>query len=318
MRVIMNYYLDAMHKYSYISGMNKLPLKTRSLILNMLCEGQSMRATARLADVSFNTVAKILIDAGRVCADLHDELVQGVTASRVQCDEVWSFTYAKQKNVATARAAPQVAGDTWTWTALDADTKLIVSSMVGGRDAEYANAFMGDVASRLANRVQMTTDGHKAYLEAIEGSFGADIDYAQLIKVYGNAPETFKGRYSPADCTGIVKRTVEGQPDEKHISTSFVERQNLTMRMHMRRFTRLTNGFSKKVENHMHMVALYTVWYNFIRIHTTLRVTPAMAAGLSETVWDMEDLVRIMDERAPKPGRPQTYNKINLTKPLLV
>ena len=292
-------------------GMNKLPLKSRSLILNMLCEGQSMRATARLADVSFNTVAKLLIDAGRVCADLHDELVQGVTASRVQCDEVWSFTYAKQKNVSTAKAAPQEAGDTWTWTALDADTKLIVSSMVGGRDAEYANAFMDDVASRLANRVQMTTDGHKAYLEAVEGSFGADIDYAQLIKVYGNAPETFKGRYSSADCTGIVKRTVEGQPEEKHISTSFVERQNLTMRMQMRRFTRLTNAFSKKLENHMHMVALYTVWYNFIRIHKTLRVTPAMEAGLSETVWDMEDLVRIMDERAPKPGRPKAYNKIS-------
>ena len=291
--------------------MNKLPLKTRSLILNMLCEGQSMRATARLADVSFNTVAKLLIDAGKVCADLHDELVQGVTASRVQCDEVWSFTYAKQKNVAKAKAAPQEAGDTWTWTALDADTKLIVSSMVGGRDAEYANAFMDDVASRLANRVQMTTDGHKAYLEAVEGSFGADIDYAQLIKVYGNAPETLKGRYSPADCTGIVKRTVEGQPDEKHISTSFVERQNLTMRMQMRRFTRLTNAFSKKFENHMHMVALYTVWYNFIRIHKTLRVTPAMEAGLSETLWDMEDLVRIMDERAPKPGRPKAYNKIS-------
>ena len=307
----LNKILDDKHTGSYIIGMNKLPLKTRTLILNMLCEGQSMRATARLADVSFNTVAKLLIDAGKVCADLHDELVQGVTASRVQCDEVWSFTYAKQKNVARAKAAPREAGDTWTWTALDADTKLIVSSMVGGRDAEYANAFMGDVASRLANRVQMTTDGHKAYLEAIEGSFGADIDYAQLIKVYGNAPETFKGRYSPADCTGIVKRTVEGQPDEKHISTSFVERQNLTMRMQMRRFTRLTNAFSKKFENHMHMVALYTVWYNFIRIHKTLRVTPAMEAGLSETIWDMEDLVRIMDERAPKPGRPKTYNKIS-------
>ena len=311
MKLYLTWRLDAKHNISYIRGMNKTPLKTRALILNMLCEGQSMRATARLGEVSFNTVAKLLIDAGKVCADLHDELVQGVTASRIQCDEIWSFTYAKQKNVATARAAPKEAGDTWTWTALDADTKLIVSSMVGGRDAEYANVFMGDVASRLANRVQMTTDGHKAYLEAIEGSFGADIDYAQLIKVYGNAPETFKGRYSPADCTGIVKRTVEGQPDEKHISTSFVERQNLTMRMQMRRFTRLTNAFSKKFENHMHMVALYTVWYNFIRIHKTLRVTPAMEAGLSETVWDMEDLVRIMDERAPKPGRPKTYNKIS-------
>ena len=307
----MNKILDAKQNISYVNGMNKMPLKTRALILNMLCEGQSMRATARLADVSFNTVAKLLIDAGKVCADLHDELVQGVTASRIQCDEVWSFTYAKQKNVAKAKAAPVEAGDTWTWTALDADTKLIVSSMIGGRNAEYANAFMDDVASRLANRVQMTTDGHKAYLEAIEGSFGADIDYAQLIKVYGNAPETSKGRYSPADCTGIVKRTVEGRPDDKHISTSFVERQNLTMRMQMRRFTRLTNAFSKKFENHMHMVALYTVWYNFIRIHKTLRVTPAMEAGLSKTVWDMDDLVRITDERAPKPGRPKTYNKIS-------
>ena len=308
----MNKMLDAKQNILYINGMNKMPLKTRALILNMLCEGQSMRATARLADVSFNTVAKLLIDAGKVCADLHDELVQDVTASSIQSDEIWSFTYAKQKNVATAKAAPQVAGDTWTWTALDADTKLIVSSMVGGRDAEYANAFMDDVASRLANRVQMTTDGHKAYLEAIEGSFGADIDYAQLIKVYGNAPETFKGRYSPADCTGIVKRTVEGQPDEKHISTSFVERQNLTMRMQMRRFTRLTNAFSKKLDNHMHMVALYTVWYNFIRIHNTLRVTPAMEAGLSDTLWDMEDLVRIMDERAPKPGPRGPYkNRIS-------
>ena len=293
--------------------MNKLPLKTRSMILNMLCEGQSMRATARLTDVSFNTVAKLLIDAGKVCADLHDERVQGVTASRIQCDEIWSFTYAKQKNVATAKAAPQVAGDTWTWTALDADTKLIVSSMVGGRDAEYANAFMDDVASRLANRVQMTTDGHKAYLEAVEGAFGSDVDYAQLIKLYGE-PTGQKGherKYSPSECTGTRKRRVEGNPDPKAVSTSYVERQNLTMRMQMRRFTRLTNAFSKKFENHMHMVALYTIWYNFIRIHKTLRVTPAMEAGLSKTLWDMEGLVRIRDERAPKPGRPKTYNKIS-------
>ena len=293
--------------------MNKLPLKTRPMILNMLCEGQSMRATARLADVSFNTVAKLLIDAGKACADLHDELVQGVTASRIQCDEIWSFTYAKQKNVATAKATPQVAGDTWTWTALDADTKLIVSSMVGGRDAEYANAFMDDVASRLANRVQMTTDGHKAYLEAVEGAFGSDVDYAQLIKLYGE-PTGQKGherKYSPSECTGTHKRRVEGNPDPKAVSTSYVERQNLTMRMQMRRFTRLTNAFSKKFENHMHMVALYTVWYNFIRIHKTLRVTPAMEAGLGDAVWDMGDLVRIMDERAPKPGRPKTYKKIS-------
>ena len=305
--------LDAKQISSYIKGMNKLPLKTRSLILNMLCEGQSMRATARLADVSFNTVAKLLIDAGKVCADLHDELVQGVTASRIQCDEVWSFTYAKQKNVATAKAAPAEAGDTWTWTALDSDSKVIVSWLVGGRDGEYAIAFMDDLRSRLANRVQLTTDGHKAYLEAVEGAFGGDVDYAQLIKLYGE-PTGQKGherKYSPSECTGTRKRRVEGNPNPKAVSTSYVERQNLTMRMQMRRFTRLTNAFSKKFENHMHMVALYTVWYNFIRIHSSLRVTPAMQADLSETVWDMEDLVRIMDERAPKPGRPRTYNKIS-------
>ena len=293
--------------------MNKLPIKTRSLILNMLCEGQSMRATARLADVSFNTVAKLLIDAGKVCADLHDELVQGVTARRIQCDEIWAFTYAKQKNVATAKAAPSEAGDTWTWTALDSDSKLIVSWLVGGRDGEYAISFMDDLRSRLVNRVQLTTDGHKAYLEAVEGAFGADVDYAQLIKLYGE-PTGQKGherKYSPSECTGTRKSRVEGNPDPAQVSTSYVERQNLTMRMQMRRFTRLTNAFSKKFENHMHMVALYTVWYNFIRIHKTLRVTPAMEAGLSETVWDMEDLVRIMDERAPKPGRPKAYNKIS-------
>ena len=292
-------------------GMNKLPLKTRSMILNMLCEGQSMRATARLADVSFNTVAKILVDAGKVCADLHDELVQGVTSSRVQCDEVWSFTYAKQKNVKKAKAAPAEAGDTWTWTALDSDSKLIVSWLVGGRDSEYAIEFMDDLRSRLANRVQLTTDGHKAYLEAVEGAFGGDVDYAQLVKLYGE-PTGQKGqerKYSPSECTGTRKRRVEGNPDVKAVSTSHVERQNLTMRMQMRRFTRLTNAFSKKFENHMHMVALYTVWYNFVRIHKTLRVTPAMEAGLSDKVWDMEDLVKIMDERAPKPGRPKTYKK---------
>ncbi len=285
--------------------MNKLPIKTRSLILKMLCEGQSMRATARLADVSFNTVAKLLVDAGRVSSDLHDELVQGVTASHIQCDEVWSFTYAKQKNVAKAKAAPEEAGDTWTWTALDSDSKLIVSWLVGGRDSEYAIAFMEDLRSRLANRVQLTTDGHKAYLEAVDSAFGFDVDYAQLVKMYGEAPDAAK-RYSPAKCIGAHKRRLEGNPDVKAVSTSHVERQNLTMRMHMRR---LTNAFSKKFENHMHMVALYTVWYNFIRIHTSLRVTPAMEAGLSDTVWDMEDLVRIMDERAPRPGPRGPYKK---------
>ncbi|MCY4592817.1 MAG: IS1 family transposase [Alphaproteobacteria bacterium] len=289
--------------------MNKLPLKTRSLILKMLCEGQSMRATARLADVSYNTVAKLLVDAGKVCADLHDELVQDVTASRIQCDEVWSFTYARQRNVAKAKATADEAGDTWTWTALDSGSKLLVSWLVGGRDGEYAIEFMDDLRGRLANRVQLTTDGHKAYLEAVEGSFGGDVDYAKLIKLYGEptGQEGHERKYSPSECTGTRKRRVEDLPAQAYVSTSHVERQNLTM--WMRRFTRPTNAFSKKFENHMHMVALYTVWYNFIRIHKSLRVTPAMAAGLSETVRDMDDLVRIMDERASKPGPRGPYKK---------
>ena len=290
-------------------GMNKLPIRKRVQVLSMLCEGSSMRSIERVCDVSINTVVKILIDAGNVCAAFHDDKVRGVTAKRVQVDEIWSFTYAKQKNVTAAKAAPQGAGDTWTWTALDADTKLIVSWFVGGRDGECANLFMRDVASRLTNRVQLTSDGHKAYLEAVEGAFGADVDYAQLVKMYGNAPENMKGRYSPAECTGIKKTVIEGEPEEKHISTSYVERQNLTMRMHMRRFTRLTNGFSKKFDRHVHMVAIYTVFYNFTRIHKTLRVTPAMAAGLTNRVWNMEDIVALMDEVAPNPGRPATYKK---------
>lgn len=290
-------------------GMNKLPLKTRTQILAMLCEGSSMRAVSRLADVSFNTVAKALVDAGKACATFHDDKVRGVKASRVQVDEIWSFTYAKQKNVPSAKAAPDGAGDTWTWTALDADSKLIVSHFVGGRDSECAMWFMDDLAKRLANRVQLTSDGHKAYLEAVEGAFGADVDYAVLTKLYGAAPESAKGRYSPADCTGIRKTRIEGDPDPKHVSTSYVERQNLTMRMHMRRFTRLTNGFSKKFENHAHMVALYAVFYNFCRIHKTLRVTPAMAAGLTDRVWDMADIVAMIDAAAGEPKKRGPYKK---------
>lgn len=289
--------------------MNKLPLAKRVQILSMLCEGSSMRSISRVADVSINTVAKLLVDAGKVCADFHDGTVRNVTSRRVQVDEIWSFTYAKQKNVPTAKNAPEEAGDTWTWTAIDADNKLILSWLIGGRDGEYALAFMDDLRSRLANRVQLTSDGHRAYLEAVEGAFGGDVDYAQLIKLYGAAPDGPTRRYSPAECIGARKQTVEGSPNMAHVSTSYAERQNLTMRMHMRRFTRLTNAFSKKVENHMHMVAIYTVWYNFIRIHKTLRVTPAMAAGVTDRLWSMEEVAELIEAAAPKPGRPATYKK---------
>lgn len=285
----MNYVLDAKHKSSYLMGMNKLSTQKRAQILGMLCEGMSLRATSRLADVSINTVTKLLVDVGTACAAYQDKALHNLNCKRVQVDEIWSFTYAKAKNVKTAVAAPEGAGDTWTWTAIDADSKLIVSWLVGGRDSGYAHEFMQDVASRLANRVQLTSDGHKPYLEAVEGAFGADVDYATLIKIYGNAPEGQR-RYSPAVCTGARKDAVTGNPDPDHVNTSFVERQNLTMRMHMRRFTRLTNGFSKKVENHAHAVALHFMFYNFCRIHKTLRVTPAMQAGVSDRVWTLEDV----------------------------
>ncbi|MCK0148554.1 IS1 family transposase [Marivita sp. S6314] len=290
--------------------MNKLDHKTRALILRLLVEGNSIRATSRIADVSKNTVNKLLINAGKACAKYHDENVRNVKATVIQCDEIWSFTYAKQKNVKTATAAPEGAGDTWTWTAIDSDSKLIVSYMVGGRDSEYAIEFMDDLRARLANRVQLTTDGHKAYLEAVEGAFGGDVDYAQLIKLYGDAGgKTAARKYSPAECTGIKKRTVEGNPDKALISTSYVERQNLTMRMHMRRFTRLTNGFSKKVENHMHAVALHFMYYNFVKVHQTLKVTPAMEAGLTDRLWDVADLVAIVDANEPAPKKRGPYKK---------
>jgi IS1 family transposase len=290
-------------------SMNKLSVKARAQMLNMLCEGSSMRSVSRLADVSINTVAKLLIDAGKFCAAFHDDKVIGVKASRIQCDEIWSFTYAKAKNVAAAKAAPDNAGDTWTWTGIDADSKLIVSWLVGGRDGEYAMAFMDDLRSRLANRVQLTTDGHKAYLQAVEGAFGDDVDYAILYKVYGNTPESAKGKYSPAECIGTQKHRITGEPDIKHVSTSFIERSNLTMRMHNRRFTRLTNAFSKKFESHVHMVAIWTVWYNWVRIHKSLRVTPAMQAGLTDKLLSFEEIVEAMDLVAPKAGRPKSYKK---------
>jgi IS1 family transposase len=289
--------------------MNRLPLAKRVQILAMLFEGSSMRSIARVADVSINTVSKLLVDAGKACATFHDDTVRNVKARRVQVDEIWSFTYAKAKNIPTAMAAPEEAGDTWTWTALDADSKLILSWLVGRRDTEYAMAFTEDLRSRLANRVQLTSDGHKAYLEAVEGAFGGDIDYAMLVKLYGTAPDSAKGRHSPAECIGARKERIEGNPDPKHVSTSYAERQNLTMRMHMRRFTRLTNAFSKKFENHVHMITLYTVWYNFVRIHKTLKVTPAMAAGVTDRLWSMEDIAGLVEAAAPKPGPRGPYKK---------
>jgi IS1 family transposase len=286
--------------------MNKLDTKTRSQILSMLVEGSSMRSVARVADVSFNTVSKLLIEAGEACAAYHDETVRNVKSKLVQCDEIWAFIGAKQKNVAAMKKPMEGAGDVWTWTALDAESKMIISYLVGGRDGDYALAFMEDVASRLANRVQLTTDGHKAYLEAVEGAFGADVDYAMLIKVYGETPEGSKGRYSPAECTGTQKIKIEGNPEKRLVSTSYVERMNLNIRMGNRRFTRLTNAFSKKIDNHLHMLSLYFVHYNFCRIHKTLRMSPAMAAGVSKTLNDMEWIVGLIDarEQAPKPRGP--------------
>jgi IS1 family transposase len=287
--------------------MNKLPLAKRVLILNMLVEGSSMRSISRIADVSINTVTKMLVDAGEAAAKYHHENVRGVRASRVQCDEIWSFCYAKEKNVATAKAAPNGAGDVWTWTALDADSKLMVSYFVGDRSGQSAIALMDDLRGRIENRVQLTTDGHRAYLEAVEGAFGGDVDYAQLIKLYGAVPESAKGRYSPADCIGARKEAIEGDPDMKHVSTSYVERQNLNMRMGMRRFTRLTNAFSKKFENHFHMIALYTLFYNFARIHKTVKMSPAMAAGIADTLWSMEDIAALCEAKAP--ARRGPYRK---------
>ncbi len=274
--------------------MNKLDREARSRILHLLCEGNSIRAVTRLTAASKNTVIKLVVDAGKAASWYQDRVFRNLTCKRIQVDEVWNFVYAKQKNVATAKAAPANAGDVWTWTAIDAETKLMPSWFVGGRDSDSAIIFVDDLASRLANRVQLICDGHKAYLEAVEGAFGADIDYAQLVKLYGAPPEGEK-RYSPAECIGARRVPIEGSPDPKHISTSFVERSNLTVRMHARRFTRLTNAFSKKVENHAHAVALHMMYYNFVRVHQTLRMTPAMAAGVTKRLWEMSDVVDMLE-----------------------
>lgn len=265
-----------------------------------------MRAISRVADVSLNTVTKLLVDAGNACAAFHDAKVRNVKSRRVQCDEIWSFCYAKAKNVPTAKAAPLGAGDVWTWVGLDSESKLIISYLIGDRDAQYAMAFIDDLRGRLANRVQLSTDGHRPYVEAVEESFGDDIDYAQVVKLYGDGGKP-ANRYSPGDCIGIRKDRIAGEPNPDYVSTSHIERSNLSLRMHMRRYTRLTNAHSKKFANHCHMVALYTVWYNYARTNSAVRMSPAMAAGLSDTLWSMEDIVGLIDAAEPAPKKRGPY-----------
>ncbi|WP_316214954.1 MULTISPECIES: helix-turn-helix domain-containing protein [unclassified Bradyrhizobium] len=286
--------------------MNKLDRKTRAQILHLLCEGQSIRAVTRLTGCSKNTVAKLLVEAGHACAAYQDKALRNLPCKRVQMDEIWSFVYAKNDNVKAAKAAPATAGDVWTWTAICADTKLIVSWLLGARDTDAAVSFVSDLRDRLAERVQLTSDGHRPYLTAVDTAFGDDVDYAMLVKIYGADPQA-ETRYSPAKCIGAERRPVTGNPDHKHISTSYAERSNLTMRMHMRRFTRLTNAFSKKVENHAAAIALHTMYYNFVRIHQTLKVTPAMAAGVTDKLWEMDDLV-VMLEQWEQANRQPDYN----------
>jgi IS1 family transposase len=272
--------------------MNKLSTAKRTAIVQALCEGCSIRATVRMTGASKNTAAKLLVEMGEACSAYQDKTIRGIKSRRVQCDEIWSFVGAKAKN-ATDEQKAAGWGDCWTWTALDLDSKLIVSYRLGGRELETAYYFMDDLAGRLANRVQLSTDGHRAYLDAVDGAFDGEIDYAMVDKIYRAMPAG-AGRYSPPACIGCKTRVISGDPNAKHISTSHVERQNLTMRMSMRRFTRLTNGFSKKLENHAAMVSLYFMYYNFARVHQTLRVTPAMGAGIADHIWSVEEIVGLL------------------------
>jgi IS1 family transposase len=276
--------------------MNRLSTAERAKVITCLVEGNSLRATARITGVARMTVEKLLRELGAACADYHAANVRGLKSRRIQCDEIWSFIGAKQKN-ATPEQRAQGWGDAWTWTAIDADSKLVVSYMVGPRNPSMAYDFMQDVASRLSNRVQLTTDGLRLYLNAVDYAFSVDVDYAMLEKIYSGVPTGPKAeqRYSPARMLTAKRSVISGDPNPRHISTSYVERQNLTMRMHMRRFTRLTNGFSKKIEMHMHSVALHFAYYNFCKVHQTLRVTPAMEIGLSDHVWGVEELVTLLD-----------------------
>jgi len=278
--------------------MNRLTIEKRVQVISALVEGNSIRSVVRMTGVAMNTILKLLADVGEACAEYQDKALRKLNCRRLQCDEIWQFCYAKEKNVPEEFRGKRGFGDVWTWVAMCADTKLVPCWRIGGRNAWDAQHFMYDLASRLANRVQLTTDGHRVYLQAVEGAFGNDVDYAMLVKLYGNDPRGEQTRYSPAECIGCHATPIIGRPKPEHISTSFVERQNLTMRMCMRRFTRLTNGFSKKVENLEHSVALHYMWYNFVRIHKTLRVTPAMEAGIADHVWSIEEVVSLLDRSA--------------------
>jgi len=300
--------LANLKRLSIMFIMNKLTIKKRAQILRILVEGNSLRATARMADVSRNTVDKLLCDVGSACLDYQDKTLRNLPCKRVECDEIWSFVYAKQKNV--PEGMEDETGDVWTWTAIDADTKLVPCWHVGACTLEDAKSFIDDLAGRLVNCVQLTTDGHKPYLEAIEGAFGSDIDYARLIKIYGTEGKSNPDkRYSPAKYIESRVSLESGYPDQKHISTSYIERQNLTMRMSMRRFTRLINGFSKKLKNHMHAISLHYMYYNFGRINKNQRVTPAMEAGVADHVWSLEEIAALVKDEPPKKRGP--YKKRN-------
>ena len=279
--------------------MNRLCNEDRARVVSCLVEGNSIRSTVRMTGVAKNTVTKLLVDVGRACSEYQDQAMRNLPCKRIQCDEIWSFCYAKDKNVPQSMRG-RGAGSVWTWTALCPDTKLIPCWFIGDRSAGSAYHFMHDLQGRLANRVQLTTDGHDAYRPAVEDAFGCQIDYAMLIKIYGSDNVNKKPaevRYSPAQCMGARKAVITGRPEIRHISTSHTERQNLSMRMGMRRFTRLTNAFSKKLENHEHAVALYFMYYNFARIHQTLRVTPAMEAGIADHVWGLEEIVGLLEKK---------------------
>jgi IS1 family transposase/lambda repressor-like predicted transcriptional regulator len=286
--------------------MNVMTTERRAQVISALVEGTSMRSVARMTGVSRNTITSLLLAVGAACAEYQDKALHNLPCKRIQTDEIWSFCYGKDKNLPEDKRNTFGYGSVWTWTALDADTKLICSWMVGNRDARAATEFMKDLASRLSNRIQLTTDGYRVYVDAVEEAFGHEIDYAMLVKLYGtDFPE--ESRYTPGECIGTRTQHISGAPQEKHISTSYVERQNLTMRMHMRRFTRLTNAFSKKLENHIASISLHFMYYNFVRIHQTLRVTPAMAAGVTDRVWDVADIVKLLDEKPEKPNHDEGH-----------